>query len=136
MNHGALVETVLRFYPDTEAIYLFGSYGTGEEWPDSDVDIGVLLSPDSAKNEPLMALSECRYQLEKALKRDVDLINIRNVSTVFQFQIVTTGRLIHTGDQGSVSRFEMLTFSFYQKLNDERRAILDEFQRTRRAYPV
>jgi predicted nucleotidyltransferase len=27
------------------AIYLFGSYGTEQEWPESDVDIAVLLTP-------------------------------------------------------------------------------------------
>ena len=46
---GHIVRTVLRHYPDTQAIYLFGSYGTENEWPDSDVDIALLLPPEQAK---------------------------------------------------------------------------------------
>jgi hypothetical protein len=33
MNSDAIVETVLGFYPDFEAIYLFGTYQTEGEWP-------------------------------------------------------------------------------------------------------
>ncbi|MBK6563551.1 nucleotidyltransferase domain-containing protein [Candidatus Amarobacter glycogenicus] len=34
---------ILQHYPTTQAIYLFGSFGTADEWPTSDVDIAVLL---------------------------------------------------------------------------------------------
>ena len=44
-----IVDAVLAVYPDTQAIYLFGSYGTAVEWPDSDVDIALLLPPAAAK---------------------------------------------------------------------------------------
>ena len=39
----AIIQTVLEHYPDTQAIYLFGSYAAEQEWPESDVDIAVLL---------------------------------------------------------------------------------------------
>lgn len=64
-----IVETVLAVYPNTQAICLFGSYGTAVEWSDSDVDIALLLS-------------------------------------------------------------------FYQKLNEERREILEAFRESKRAYAV
>lgn len=31
--------------PDAWAIYVFGSFARGEEWPDSDLDLAVLLPP-------------------------------------------------------------------------------------------
>ena len=40
-----MIETVLGDYPHTQAIYLFGSWGTEDEWPTSDVDMAVLLPP-------------------------------------------------------------------------------------------
>ncbi|PKM99247.1 MAG: hypothetical protein CVU78_07300 [Elusimicrobia bacterium HGW-Elusimicrobia-2] len=43
-----IVKTVLSHYPDIQAIYLFGSYGTGDEWPDSDVDIALLFKAETA----------------------------------------------------------------------------------------
>lgn len=132
----AITHIVLQYYQSAQAIYIFGSYQTENEWPDSDVDIAILLPHDAAKRERLIAISDCRYRLEDVLKKEIDLLNVRLISTVFQFQIVSTGRLIHIGDERAVHEFEMLTISLYQKLNEERRAILQEFYKTRRAYPV
>jgi hypothetical protein len=39
--HGEIVRIVLQHYPSTQAIYLFGNYGTPDEWPQSDVDIAL-----------------------------------------------------------------------------------------------
>ena len=136
MSSDAIVKTVLTFYPDAEAIYLFGSYGTKDERPDSDVDIALLLSYDRAKENKNIALSKCRHTLEERLKKAVDLANLLLAATVFQFQIVTTGRLVYSGDVQAVQVFEMLTMSQYQRLNEERKDILQEFFRTKRAYPV
>lgn len=131
-----IVKIILHQYPNLQGIYLFGSFQTEDEWPDSDVDIAVLLPHDAAKRETSMMLSDCRNDLEEALKREVDLVNLRLASTVFQFQVVTTGRLIHRGDTNVIDEFEMYTLSFYQKLNDERAEILQEFFKTGRAYRV
>jgi len=129
-------QTILHHYPQSQCIYLFGSFQTEDEWPDSDVDIAVLFPHDVAKRETAMMLSECRSELEEVLKKDVDLVNLRSVSTVFQFQVVTTGRMLHCGDADAVNEFEMYTLSFYQKLNEERAEILQEFYKTGRAYRV
>lgn len=132
----AIIRTVLKSHPDTQAVYLFGSYGTADEWPDSDVDIALLLPPAKAKTTGSMAMSELHFELEALLKKRVDLINIRQVSTVFQKEIIFADRRIYTGDEYAAEEFEMLTLSFYQKLNEERREIMDEFWRTGRAYRV
>jgi len=121
-----LVRVVLKNHPGTQAVYLFGSYGTADEWPDSDVDIAVLLPPMGAKQAGHLALSETQFELERLLGRTVDLINIRLVSTVMQMEICGTGRRIYTGDEYSAEEFEMHTLSFYQKLNEERAETLAE----------
>ena len=131
-----IIKTVAHYYPSVQGIYLFGSYQTDNEWPDSDVDVAVLLPYPDAKHDRLMVVSKCRYRLEDILKKDVDLVNLRLTSTVFQFQIVSTGRLLYTADERAVQEFEMLTISLYQKLCEERCDILEEFYKTGRAYPV
>lgn len=131
-----IIQAVLKRHPDTQAIYIFGSYGANDERADSDVDIALLLTPVKAKTEGSLAMSELRFELEAFLKKTVDLINIRLVSTVFQKEIIFAGRRIYTGDKHAAEEFETLTLSFYQKLNEERREILDEFYRTGRAYRV
>lgn len=131
-----LLQTILAHYPQTQAIYLFGSYGTEQAWADSDVDIALLLPPTQAKEVNSLVLRDLCLELAELLHKMVDLVNLRQVSTVLQMQIITTGRQIFCADANAAAEFEMLTFSFYQKLNEERREILAEFARTGRAYAV
>lgn len=132
----AIVSVVLEHFPGVQGVYLFGSHGAGEAWPESDVDLALLLSFEEAGECPALMLSPCHGALAEALGRPVDLVNLRLVSTVFQLEIIKTGRLIYTGDINAINEFEMLTLSFYQKLNEERKAILDDFAATGKAYRV
>lgn len=120
----AIAKTVLQYYPNVQGVYLFGSYMTADEWPDSDVDVALLLPPEEAKKERSFAMSECSIALARALNKDVDLLNARTVSTVFQNEIISKGRLLYCSDQYAVDEFEMLTLSYYQKLNEERSDII------------
>ncbi len=85
-----LVDTILLFYPDAQGIYLFGSYRTENEWPDSDIDLAVLVPHGQTKEVGDMRMSECRNCLEDELKKPIDLINLRSASVVFQFQVINT----------------------------------------------
>ena len=131
----AIIPIVLMHYKAAQAIYLFGSYGTGHAWPDSDLDIALLLIPEQAKTEPNLLLSQCRFDLEEAMSQEVDLLNVRQVSTVFQKEIIG-GVRIYCADPYAADEFEMLVISYYQKLTYERRAIMDAFYKTGRAYAV
>ena len=130
-----ITQIVLRHYPLVQGIYRFGSYGTPNQRPDSDLDLALLLPPDLTRQAGALSMSPCRFDLEAAVARTVDLLNARQVSTVFQIQI-TCGDLLYCGDRFAVDEFEMLTLSYYQKLNEERRGILEDFYKTGRAYPV
>jgi hypothetical protein len=96
----------------------------------------LLLPPLQAKREKNLPLSQCRYDLEEALHREVDLVNARLVSTVLQKEIIGNGRAIYVADAYAVDEFEMLVISYYQKLNEERQEILESFYRTGRAYAL
>jgi uncharacterized protein len=132
---GVIISTIRHYYPAVQGIYLFGSFAVGEERPDSDIDIALLLPHELAKREKTLSLSECRFTLANALRREVELLNARQVSTVMQKEIIS-GRLIHAPDRRAVEEFEMLALSYYQKLNEERQGILASFSQTRRAYAV
>lgn len=120
-----IIATALVHYPNLQGIYLFGSSMTDNEWPDSDVDIALLLPPDSSGHTGNLAMSDCAGELARVLGKEVDLLNARTVSTVFRKEIVTTGRLLYCTDRYAVDEFEMLTLSFYQKLNEERHGIIE-----------
>lgn len=131
-----IVDTVLRFYPDVQAIYLFGSYGTEYERPDSDVDLALLLPPSQAKAVGTIAMTDCWSALLDLTGRPVDLINLRQVNTVFQFRVVQTGQLIDAADRKALAEFEMMTMTFYQKLQEERAAIVADIVSTKRILQV
>jgi uncharacterized protein len=132
MHGETIVKTVLSFYPDVEAIYLFGSYLTSDQQQDSDVDIAVLFPHEKAKLLKNFAMSDCRDALENVLKRTVDLINMRTVNTVFQNEIIQQGRIIYQQNERTVDEFEMQVMSSYQKLNEERAGILEDILETGR----
>ncbi len=136
MDCDIILKIIFRYYPELQAVYLFGSCGTEYERPDSDIDIAVLLPVECAKKNGSLMMSECHGELEEAFKKTVDLVNLRNVSTVFQNEIIHNSRYLLINDKNAVDEFEMYTMSFYQKLNYERREILEEFYKTGRAYNV
>jgi len=117
---------VILCHPRVQAIYLFGTYDTEDERPDSDVDIGVLLAPQQARAAGLLALSDLRFELEDLLKKKVDLINLRRVPTVLQKEVIAADRRICYVDEYAADEFEMLTLSYYQKLNEERAEIIED----------
>lgn len=131
-----IVRIIQTHHPDVQAVYLFGSWGTEEEWPDSDVDIAMLLPPDKAKTLGALDLVKTQAELASLLHKPVDLLNLRQISTVFQKEVVMADRRIFTANEYAAEEFEMLTLSFYQKLNEERAEILSEGLRSGRFYDV
>jgi len=122
----AIVSIVLAHYPDAQAIYLFGTYGTPDERADSDVDLAVLLPPQQARAAKLLALSDLRFELEALMEKEVDLINLRRVPTVLQKETIAADRRIYCADEFAADEFEMLTLSYYQRLNEERAEIIKD----------
>ncbi len=64
-----------------KTIALFGSFARGEEHKNSDIDIAVEMPP-SFDN-----FFELKYFLEKSLKRDVDLVKIKNIRAFIRDKI-------------------------------------------------
>ena len=119
-DRNRLEEELLRAFPDLQGVYLFGSAASGAQREGSDVDLGLLLPPGGPPPDPWR------------LWETGDLVDLRRADTVFRHQVVSTGRLLLVRDPRAAAEFEMLTLSFYQKLNEERREILEEIRRTGR----
>lgn len=131
-----LVEIILHDFPATQAVYLFGSYARGEQRAEGDIDLAVLLPVHVARAVGDLRMSDMALALSKRARKDVDLVNMRLVSTAFQNQIVHTGKLLYCSDERARQEFEVLALSFYIKLSKERAGILRRFHETKRAYDV
>ncbi len=123
MEIESTIEVISRHLPDVQAVYLFGSHGTEDERPDSDVDMAVLLPPVHTHRSGVML--DLTGELVDLLGKSVDLIHLREVNTVFQKEIIMSDRRVFTADQFAVDEFEMMVVSEYQKLNEERREIIE-----------
>lgn len=116
--------------PTLTAAYRFGSTVEGSERSDSDIDLAFLA------DHRMDALDRFAIQERLALRlhQDVDLVDLGHASTVMRMQVVSRGRLLL--DRNPVARevFEDYVFSSYARLNEERRAILDQIAREGRVY--
>ena len=122
MDYQPAIELMLAALPDTEAIYRFGSRAVGAMHATSDVDLAILT------NSPLDA--KVRYDLQERvadrLHVQVDLLDLRVASTVMRVQVLEHGELLFERDGHRREIFEALALSAYARLNEERRAIIDD----------
>ena len=56
--------------------------------------------------------------------RDVDLVDLRQASTVLRVQILRDARMLLDADAAERARFEATALSAYARLNEERKQIL------------
>lgn len=111
-------------------IILFGSRVTGRINKDSDIDIAFLAEKEIEKYDLFLMAQE----LASKLSIEVDLIDLTKASTVFQAQIIHTGRTIYCKDQQIKAEFELKTFKMYAKLNEERAPILKQIDESGSIY--
>ncbi len=107
-----------------ELVYIFGSTIKGTSNKNSDIDIAYLSDQTLDEYQTFMLAQE----LAGIINVDVDLIDLKKASTVFQGQIVSTGQVIYCLDDKTRMNYEMKTLKMYAKLNEERKFIIDNVQ--------
>lgn len=109
-------------YPQAIAIYLFGSFAQNNYTKDSDVDLAVLL-PQKADAVELWHLAQ---EISNAIGRDVDLIDLMTATTVFQWEIIHSGKIIYVQDKEQEDRFADKVFKMYIEISEIRRAMVQD----------
>ena len=64
--------------------------------------------------------------MARALRRSVDLVDLRRASAVMRMQVVASGVAVAVGNAPERERFEIVAYASYARLNEERRAIMDQ----------
>ena len=132
-----LIDVICTAHPNTQAIYLYGTWGTEYQRRDSDVDIAVLLPHEEAKGVDSWEWHLLATEVAGKLHVEyADLINLRTAPVILRKEIIAADRRIYCANEYAADEFEMLTISFYQKLNDERRGIVESALKTGRFYDV
>ncbi len=132
-----LISVIHIAHPNTQAIYLYGTWGTKDQRQDSDLDIAVLLPPAAARAVDCSEWLRLSAEVAQAAKVEyADLINLRTAPVILRKEIIAANRRIYCADEYAADEFEMLTLSYYQKLNEERRGIVESGLNTGRFYDV
>ncbi|MGM0914201.1 MAG: type VII toxin-antitoxin system MntA family adenylyltransferase antitoxin [Pseudomonadota bacterium] len=118
------IEYLREALPELQAIYLFGSQATGHATEQSDADIAILL-PKSLSAARRWALAG---ELAERLNREVDLVDLRQASTVFQQQVLSEGRRLWACGS-EADEFELMVQSEYWDLAIQRQGLIDEIKR-------
>jgi uncharacterized protein len=96
--------SVLSAQPGLAAAFLFGSYGTADQTPLSDLDLAVLFRPGEVPTPS--AVLDLQAQLERVLaEEDVSLTLLNGASPLFQFKVLATGRSLCCVDEVALADF-------------------------------
>lgn len=125
-----VIKVLVDQWPDLQAIYLFGSRANETATKTSDWDFGLL---PVRPIDPL-DLWKTKEALEIRFSSDFDLIDLRAASTVLQFEVLKTSKLVYSADEFARQEYEYLVISHYQKLSDERRDILSDIYKRGTVY--
>lgn len=111
-------------------IYLFGSFAKGEGREDSDIDLAIYSDENLSGYDTFIIANDLAFEV----KRDVQIINLKEASTVFAAQIVGTREALYCKDENFMENYNVRIFKNYVKLNEERKDILDSIKKDGKIY--
>ena len=105
-------------------IILFGSFAKGTNRDDSDIDLAYFSKEQLSSYERFLLASE----LAEMAGREVDLVDIKQLDTVFTIQIFSQGVPIYIQDENEFTRQKMRAYSMYATLNEQRAAVIESIK--------
>jgi len=127
--NGPVVRIIRERFPQTIAVYAFGSQVLGVADQDSDLDLAVLVAGYA---DPLV-LWDTAGSLADQVGCEVDLLDLRAASTVMQYQVITTGQCLWSvGVQAGL--FECFVLSEKMALDAARAPLIADIARTGRIH--
>lgn len=94
----------LRQDGDIVAVWIFGSYGTPEQTPLSDVDLAVLFRPGTHP-DPKRELRLAADITEIVREDDLNLVVLNHAPVTLQMRVLESGRPLYESDSAAVSDF-------------------------------
>ena len=118
------IDKICETLPEVSAIYLFGSYGTKFETPQSDVDLAILTMDKVDK----VKLWELAQEIAIKINKDVDLIDLKQASTILSFQIINEGKRIYCKDKHRCDAFENTVDAEYLDFRQRRADLIKDIK--------
>lgn len=118
-----LVETIQNKL-NPAFIILFGSFVKGTNRIDSDIDLAYFSKEPLSSYERFLLASE----LAVIAGREVDLIDLKQIDTVFTMQIFSQGKPIYIQDENEFTRQKMRAYSMYASLCEQRASVIESIK--------
>lgn len=115
-----------------QIIYLYGSFARAEGRADSDIDIAIYTDEETDAYRLFLLAN----QLAMSLKIDVELVDLKQASTVFRAQVVSSGEALFYRDKAFKENYEVRALKEYAKLNEERSEILEAIREGGTVYGI
>lgn len=119
-----IIKIIEKNIKNVGIIYIFGSYAEGTERGKSDVDI-AFYSLENYSEYEIFLLAQ---KISAEIKKEVDLVQLKKSSTVFQKEVVSKGIVIFEKDHIEREKFENIVLKKYMRLNEERKKILENYE--------
>ena len=116
-----LLEALAPFQP--KWIYLFGSAALRQDHAHSDLDFAFYADAEHDSLDVFMRAQ----QLSSRFHRELDLVQLRTSSTVFQKEVLVSSVLIYEANPSARELFESIVLKKYARLNEERMPILKQY---------
>jgi len=110
-------------FPDAWALYVFGSFARGDQRPDSDLDLAVLLPPQVDFRDKLALIA----RLSRQVGREVDLVNLRRASLDLVHELLREGKPLRIRRDSDVLGWEAEQMTEYADFNPRRAGILARY---------
>lgn len=119
------IKTILVNELSPKLIYIFGSIVANRVRDDSDIDIAILTDKKIDEYQ-LYMISQ---QLADELKREVDIVDLKDASTIFKAEIIKNGKLIYNSDNLGKMYYQLEVLRDYTFLNERRQEIIDKLKK-------
>ena len=126
-NNQIIINFLKEKFPRLQGVYLFGSRADGTHRPSSDFDIGILLPYD--KKLTGLERFNLANDLAALIGNDVDLLNLRELYTDVQFEVVANSERVYCKDEYACDTFEMITISQFQRHKESIKSIVEDVKK-------
>ncbi|MFO1037633.1 MAG: nucleotidyltransferase domain-containing protein [Geminicoccaceae bacterium] len=122
VDPAAVAKAVETIFPEALGVWIYGSTAERSALKESDLDVAILAPRRIVKDWDYL---DRVGELGAAVRRNVDLVDLRAVPPALRFEIFSNGLRIAARDPIACDRYETTAVSAFQRLNFERREIFD-----------
>lgn len=119
------IKKILLSKIDCDAIILFGSYSRGTQNDESDIDIAFKTKQYISKKD----IFYLKQEIEDAVNKDIDLINLDNIGDSFRYEILINGITLYCKDELKFELYKLDMYREFLDLNESRMSIIERIKK-------